>query len=209
MAGREADIIDEILFNNEIKIPQSCDFTIILGCNPVQAKKRALYATNFYKKCDVKMLIPSGGVKHEIGGASVSEFEIMRKVLVEFGIAEADILEENRARDTVGNMVCSLSRICESVSIFDDVKRIAIVTEPYHLTRSLLLAKTFFPEFVEIYGYTEDVEEQQRLWKTDKKFNACVKNELFYINKIAQKEGTVDNRIKELLNKLGQIGYEL
>ena len=77
------------------------------------------------------------------------------------------------------------------------------------MTRSLLLAKTFFPEFVEIYGYTEDVEEQQRLWKTDKKFNACVKNELFYINKIAQKEGTVDNRIKELLNKLGQIGYEL
>lgn len=209
MAGREADIIDEILFNNEIKIPQSCDFAIILGCKPIQAEKRAVYATNFYKKCNVKKVIPSGGVKHEIGGARVSEFEIMKKALIESGIAEAVILEESSARDTVGNMVCSLSKICESVSIFDDVKKIAIITEPYHLTRSLMLARTFFPKFVEIYGYTEDVEEQQRLWKTDKNFNACVKNELYYINKIAQKEEAIDNRIKKLLNKLGKIGYEL
>ena len=41
-----------------------------------------------------------------------------------------------------------------------EVKSITIITEPFHMARSLQLAKMLCPKFLAIHGYTEKMEEQ-------------------------------------------------
>ena len=144
------------LFNPQYETVYPSDYGLTLGCNPQQARIRANTAAKFFKRGGCKKIIVSGGESHDCNGARVPEYKIMRDELVRLGVPENVILDETRALDTVQNLVCGLDVICKDCDVFAHAPTVTVITEPYHMRRSLLLAKIFLPAFLTVYGYTQD-----------------------------------------------------
>lgn len=171
------------LFEDDYTAVHKSDYAIVLGCAPEWAIKRAKIAAEFYLRGGCEKIVVSGGVEHEYKGSKVSESAIMRETLIEAGIPESAVLCEDRARDTIQNMVCSLDVICKNCDIFG-VKNITVISEPYHMKRSLLLAKIFLPEFIAVYGYTKYAETYRMESEKEGDFRARALNEINLINYI-------------------------
>lgn len=157
------DQAENFVFVDEYETPHKSDFAVVLGCDTESAKKRADIAAEFYKNGYAQKMVVSGGVEHD----GVKECDVMRDRLIEKGVPERDIIVESRATDTIENMVCSLDMICKSCSVMRECNSVTVITEPYHIVRSVVLAKLFMPEFVKVYGYTKGVDEQKRVWKSE------------------------------------------
>lgn len=92
---------------------------------------RVDHAVALYKSGRVKRLVLSGGVAK--GGHT--EAQAMRDLALAAGVpAEAMVLEED-SRSTIENFACSRA-------LFEKLgdKRVLLVTEPWHMTRAMLLA---------------------------------------------------------------------
>ena len=184
-----SDKIDEILFSgNYGKIVES-DYAVLCGTAPEYAHIRAAIAASFYKEHGTKCIIASGAA---VSDKSVAECSCLKKELVKLGVPESAVIEEPNAFDTIQNMTCSLTEICNRTDIMK-VENITVITEPFHIKRALSLAKILLPEFIKIHGYTEGVEIQRRDWKTDERLNNCVKNEIKILKQLYEK-----GRIKDI-----------
>jgi uncharacterized SAM-binding protein YcdF (DUF218 family) len=92
---------------------------------------RVDHAVALYKQGRVKRLVLSGGA----GKAGHTEAGVMRDLALAAGVpAEALILEED-SRSTIENFACSRP-VLEKLS----AQRVLLVTEPWHMTRAMLLA---------------------------------------------------------------------
>lgn len=135
------------------------DYAIVLGCDTEHAQKRADIAAEFYRRGGAPKLIVSGGVGHIVDGKKVPEYKIMLDRLKENGIPESAILIESEATDTIQNMLFSASLISRNSYILN-VKNITLITEAYHMPRSLITGKLFLPSYFNVYGYTPDCAKQ-------------------------------------------------
>lgn len=169
--------IDSLIFDCCYDSPKKSDYVILLGGSTESAIKRAEIAADLYKKCGCGKIIATGGVEQEIDGRREKECAIMRRVLVSNGVPQDAIIEEPRATDTVENMVCSLAEICKDKIIWD-VRSVTVVTEPFHLRRSLFLAQTFLPSFITIHGYTDGADKQRVQRKNDRALKKCIDLEI-------------------------------
>lgn len=180
--------IDNVLFRNITQPPKKADFAILCGTSPEYASVRVKIAASFYKKGCADKIIASGAA---VSDKSVTESGYMKKELIKLGVSQDVIVEEPHAYDTIQNMTCSLTEICKSYDVFA-VKNIAVITEPFHMRRSLCLAKLFLPEFICVFPYTEGTEAQRKEWKTDERLNKCVKTEMAILRSLVDK-GVIDD----------------
>lgn len=125
--------------------PMDRDYVLILGC--AFAKDGRLYpllrgrvdrALAFVRRQKTEtgktaVLVPSGGQGRN---ESMAEAEAMKRYLLQQGVAEAEILPEDRSRNTYENMTCSKALID---GIFPDAK-IAFSTTNYHVLRAGIYA---------------------------------------------------------------------
>lgn len=162
------------------------DAAVVLGSDPQQSIERAKLAYSFYQKAGVEKTVVSGGVKHSYNGTLLSESELMRRYLNRSGVHKENILMENRSRNTIENMIYSLCVLCENFDL-SEMHRVTIITSPYHLKRSLLLAGLFFPRYIEICGYTEGINELMDKTQTEESVRARMKNEVLYLQQLIQK----------------------
>ena len=151
--------IEKIFLKTEYEKTVGSDFAVVLGCNPMQAEKRAVMAAHFYHHGGAQKLIVSGGVCHEVNGKKIPEYRIMHDTLRQNGVPDGAIIDETRATDTIENMVGSLLEICRHSEVFK-VKTVTVISELYHLPRALLLCEMFFPPHFQVFGYTEEAEAQ-------------------------------------------------
>lgn len=135
------------------------DYAIVLGCDTEHAKRRADFAADFYRRGGAPKLIVSGGVEHIVDGKKIPEYKIMFDRLKENGVPESAILIETEAADTIQNMLFSASLISRDSYILN-VKNITLITEAYHMPRSLITGKLFLPSYFNIHGYTPDCAGQ-------------------------------------------------
>ncbi|MCM1296217.1 MAG: YdcF family protein [Muribaculaceae bacterium] len=184
--SNDENLITEVLFGVCKVTPHKSDVAIVLGCGVEKALDRADMAANFYLQGFTKLIITSGGVAHEFKGDSKKECEIMRGRLIEKGVPASAIVEEENSQNTIGNMVFSLGELCKLGFLESNFKSITIVTEPYHLKRSLLLASTYFPKYIDIYGYTEGAEEQETHWSSDVNLKKCVDTEIYLLTQLIE-----------------------
>lgn len=167
---------------DKIYLPQSShqivpsQWAIVLGCDTAAAQKRAQMAVNFFQNGGATKFVFSGGVLRNCNGAMVAECHIMRNLFVQ-SCPNAVAIAEDRAQDTVQNMVASLLEICQNDLILN-VNDVTIITEGYHLPRALLLARLFLPQKIRVHGYTTDTAEEA---KSDVKL---VQTELYLLNLI-------------------------
>lgn len=155
------------------------DAGLILGTEPAGAKHRAEAAARFYFDGYVDFLIPSGGVLHAVGGKKISECDYMAEILKSLGVPDSAIILENSARNTKENFLCGILEICRRFEL-ENIKGIAVITEPYHLRRGVALAGWLLPKNFNIGRYTEDFDKEKNGWVNDERLQTIVCNEIKY-----------------------------
>lgn len=131
---------------------KNADYALLLGSKPCWSEPRARAAAKAYREGRVKYIVPSGGVEWESDGERMSEANYMRRILLAEGVPDEAIIMENEARTTKENMIYGVLQLNRKTKFYDG-KRVMIVTSVNHMKRSLALAKTFLPRFVEISYY--------------------------------------------------------
>lgn len=165
--------IDSIVFGGLNESVEKADFAVVCGTAPKYAQIRAEIAAVYYKYGGTENIIVSGGA---VADKSVKESTVLRKMLLKSGVPQTAVTEEPNALDTIQNITCTLTEICKRTDIMQ-VESIAVITEPFHMKRALLLAKILLPPFIKVYGFTQGAVFQREQWKTDERLKNCVKNE--------------------------------
>ncbi|MBE6596201.1 MAG: YdcF family protein [Ruminococcaceae bacterium] len=128
---------------------ESADYALLLGTMPSFSAARAHAAARLYLEGRVKYIVPTGGVEWEYEGETLSEAHYMKRILLSEGVPEEAIIIENEATTTKENMFYSVLQINRRTKFYGG-KRVMIVTSLNHMKRSVALAKSFLPRFVEI-----------------------------------------------------------
>ncbi|MBQ8388715.1 MAG: YdcF family protein [Clostridia bacterium] len=143
---------------------ESADVALLLGTRPEIAAERALAAAELYRQGRVKYIVPSGGVKWDVGnGEMQSEAEYMSAILIREGVPPSAIIIENEATTTKENMIYGALQINRKTKFYGD-KRVIIVTSQSHMKRSIALAKTFLPRMVRVSAYPSFPAETREEW---------------------------------------------
>lgn len=115
------------------------DVALVLGAHldehgnaPPRLVGRVERATELVRDGLVPKLIMSGG--GTVNG--VTEAAVMRKLAIARGTPEEAIVLDERARSTIENFACSIP-VLEALG----AHRVLVVTEPWHMTRAMLLAR--------------------------------------------------------------------
>ena len=170
-----------------VRVDQSrSDIAVVPGCEPKIAIERAEFAYSFCQKVGGENIIVSGGVKHPYQGTLVSESELMGRYLIESGVKKEKIFSENRSRNTIENIIYSVCVLYDNFAV-SEIRRVTIITSPYHLKRSLLLAGLFFPRYIEICGYTEGLDELFEKYQTDECVRIRIQNEAVFLKQLIEK----------------------
>ena len=158
---------------------KSAEIAILLGSRPEYARERALAAAELYRTGRVKYIVPSGGVEWECPDGKIrTEAIYMKEIMMEKGVPEDAIVLENEARTTKENMIYAALQINRKTHFYSD-KRVIIVTSINHMKRSLALAKSFLPRFVEeISAYPSYPPKGKAEWLAEQRNIALMDNAL-------------------------------
>ena len=157
---------------------KSGGIAILLGSRPVYARERALAAAVLYHAGRVKYIVPSGGVEWECpDGKMRTEAIYMKEILIEEGVPEDAIILENEARTTKENMIYATLQINRKTKFYEN-KHVIIVTSNNHMKRSIALAKSFLPRFVEVSAYPSFPPKTKEEWIAEEKNIALMNNAL-------------------------------
>lgn len=116
---------------------------------------RTFHGVNLYKKKYADKLIFSGAAKDP---KSASNAEIMKNIAINRGVPVADIIIEERSRDTKENAA-------QTSKIIGEHKKIILVTSAYHQRRMLNEFQKAFPEGVTfINSPAEDKNWKKSSW---------------------------------------------
>jgi uncharacterized SAM-binding protein YcdF (DUF218 family) len=109
------------------------------------ALQRLICAYRLYR-IDRKPIIFSGGKVFE----RRPEAEIAKRLLLSLGVNEKDIFLEEKSKDTFEN-----AKYVKALSEKHGIKRIVLITNAFHMKRSMLLFDKFFKEIIPCpTGYT-------------------------------------------------------
>ena len=137
---------------------------LLLGGHPQVMKERAQGAANLYLAGRVPYIMPTGGVKWDTEFGHISEADCMKRHLMNMGVPEEAILLENQATTTRENMLFGAIQMERHLRMRTPY-RVYIVTAPYHLHRSMLLARTYLPRTVIVSGYAaHDPADRKDNW---------------------------------------------
>lgn len=115
---------------------------------------RVNHAVTLYKEGYASKILMSGGTDKE---TNVNEAETMKKIAVDAGVPETDILMENRSTSTYENFVLS-QKILEE----NGLRSVIVVTDPYHNARAGLVASKLD------YRYSLSPVTESPCWEQDK-----------------------------------------
>ena len=73
----------------------------------------------------------------------------MYKAVLEFGVAEENIILEKASQNTVENILFALIELQRTLWL-NKVRKVLLVTTAYHMRRSLAIARYLFPEHIDI-----------------------------------------------------------
>lgn len=125
-----------ILLMAKDKDPKGSDYLIILGCRLDDDKptktlvSRIDRAVSYLKDNPQCKAVVSGGITE---GNTISEAQVMERLLIERGIDRSRIIKEEKAQDTFENFFYSKELI-------DKDSKICFCSSDYHIFRSRLMA---------------------------------------------------------------------
>lgn len=124
-------------------------------------------AVELYHKKLVPKIIVSGGLNQETG---LVEGNLMAAKLLSLGVPREDILIENKATNTLENVLFS-KKLLDEVLGLDTIKVIVAVVKNYHARRALMALKKQMPPhitfkvasyFSPVFNFTKDSWHQSK-----------------------------------------------
>ena len=142
------EVVDRLLFQGLEDTGENADCIIVLGSIKA-AKYRVPVAVEAYKAGRASKLMLCGGKLRDFPDGEYSEAEHMRQAALALGVAEEDIILEDRSQNTVENILFALVEL-QCAFWLNKVRRVLLVTTAYHMRRSLAIARYLLPDHIEI-----------------------------------------------------------
>ena len=141
-------VIDRLLFQGLEDTGESADCIIVLGS--IKASKyRVPVAVDAYNAGRAGKLILCGGKLRDFPDGKYSEAEHMRLAALTMGVAEKDIILENKSLNTAENILFTLIELQRTFCL-NNIRKVLLVTTTYHMRRSLAIARYLLPEHIAI-----------------------------------------------------------
>lgn len=142
------EVIDRLLFQDLEDTGENADCIIVLG-SVKAAKYRVPVAVDAYNAGRASKIILCGGKLRDFSDGKYSEAEHMRQAALALGVAEEDIILENRSQNTVENILFALIELQRTFWL-NNVHSVLLITTAYHMRRSLAIARYLFPAHIAI-----------------------------------------------------------
>lgn len=130
-------IIQKIVFGDIKESFKEAEYGIVFG-NSMLIKERTSTAVLAYKTGRIKKIIFSGGssgVSNQ-NGEKIAEATRMKKIALDMGVDESDILVDDKSNNTFENVENSFKLINN-----EKIDKIAIITSEFHLKRCIGIIK--------------------------------------------------------------------
>ena len=95
--------------------------------------RRTETAAQLYREGKAPLIVACGGTTP---GRSVSEADVMARLLQEMGVPAQAVIREDKSQDTIGNMRFAAEKLGGAKK-----RRVLVVTSDYHLRRSVMTAR--------------------------------------------------------------------
>ena len=145
-------IIEGLIIQSAIsKHREKSDYLVILGAGirgevPSTSLYQRLYASLEYVEINPNVKIVVSGGRGP--GESITEAEAMKRFLIKHGVANGQIIKEEKSTSTLENMKFT-TEILEKLEKKENIE-ITIVTNNFHMFRSKFLAQR---QGLKVYGY--------------------------------------------------------
>ena len=126
--------------------------------------ERLNVAVKLYKEKRAPFILFSGG-KGKKG--VVAEAKAMKEKALSLGIPEEAILTEEESYNTTENVLCSML-VLERKFLLQNIKRLLVVSSPFHIQRLSLTISRYMPRWIEYsFCYNEDSPTSNKNWLND------------------------------------------
>jgi len=133
-------------------------------CSRLSIDERLEVAVKLFKDNRAPFILFSGG-KGKNG--VVAEAKIMKEKAISLGIPEEAILTEEESYNTTENVLCSML-VLERKFLLQNIKRLIIVSSPYHIQRLILTISRYMPRWIDYsFCYDEDSPTSRKNWLND------------------------------------------
>lgn len=154
------DDIQKIVYENIYDSGKSCIYGLVFG-NSMLINERVSTAINAYKNNRIKKIIFSGGSNgiSSQDNDTVPEAIKMKKLAIELGVNEEDILIDDTSNNSFENVENSFNLICNK-----NISSIAIITSEFHLKRCMAIINKRFPNLEVILIPSKDGFSDSNNW---------------------------------------------
>lgn len=142
------NVVDKLLFQGIEDTGDDVDCIIVLGSIKA-AQYRVPVAVDVYNAGRANKMMLCGGKLRDFSDGKYTEAEHMYKAVLEFGVAEENIILEKASQNTVENILFALIELQRTFWL-NNVRKVLLVTTAYHMRRSLAIARYLFPEHIDI-----------------------------------------------------------
>lgn len=126
--------------------------------------ERLNVAVKLYKEKRAPFILFSGG-KGKKG--VVAEAKAMKEKALSLGIPEEAILTEEESYNTTENVLCSML-VLERKFLLQNIKRLLVVSSPFHIQRLSLTISRYMPKWIEYsFCYDENSPTSKKNWIYD------------------------------------------
>lgn len=185
------EMVDKILFDGLEYDNSSADCILVLGSSSA-VKYRVPKAVDLFSKHKSMKLLFSGGRMLNIDGERISEALYMRQRAIELGVPEEAIILDELSFTTKENMICSQIELERSFKL-NKINKIILVTTTYHMRRSIMMARKYLPNWIEIIPCpADDTNTRRNNWFLSESGNSRAIGEVGKIISYIQEGAIVD-----------------
>lgn len=167
------NIINKMLFDIPKDDGLKGDCIWVFGSNITQ-NERVKIAAKLYKEGRAPFVLLSGGLGTK---GKIAEALVMKDLAMELGIPEESIILEENSNNTTENVLCSIL-VLERKFLLQNIKRLIVVTSPFHMQRLILTINRYMPKWIEYsYCYDENSPLTKENWAKDKDSRKKIEHE--------------------------------
>lgn len=184
-----------ILFGNEQDDGKQGDCIFVYGGRGIERVNKAV---ELHRNKQADYILFSGGFKY--GKYAYSEAALMRDNAIKLGIPPEAIFVEELSNNTKENAISSLFTLENKFGIYA-IKRLLVVSIPYHYRRCLLTFKTYYPQWIDYTWCPANYQEcQPNNWWKHPNFNNYVRKEIDSLIKFVREGQLIDVEIEIGIN---------
>ncbi len=155
--------INNILFDIPKDDSQKGDCIWVFG-SKYDLDERLNLAIELYKNKRAQYILFTGG-KGKNG--TIPEAKIMKEKALSLEVPEEAILTEEESNNTTENVLCSML-VLERKFLLQNIKRLIVVSSPFHIQRLSLTLSRYMPKWIEYsYCYDENSSVSKNNWENN------------------------------------------